>query len=60
MTDDKQTLIFDGLKLDFPGKFHQTVATLGTVYVFTEQFQPSNLPVRLLKTLLTNALTGRI
>ena len=46
MTDDKQTLIFDGLKLDFPGKFHQTVATLGTVYVFTEQFQQPNLSVQ--------------
>ena len=46
MTDDKQTLIFDGLELDFPGKFHQTVATLGTVYVFTQTFQLSNLPVR--------------
>ena len=38
MTDDKQTLIFDGLELDFPGKFHQTVATLGTLHVFTQTF----------------------
>ena len=46
MTDDKQTLIFEGLELDFPGKFHQTVATLGTLHVFTQTFYSSNIPVR--------------